>query len=83
MPPENKLIAITKVKIIILYKACKCDYSIAIRVCGVAILQEVVTLVRMRELHIDMEYGTGARGYILKRYQEPHFNYCIQYSLQI
>jgi len=36
--PRNKLIAITKVKVIILYKACKCDGSIAIRVCGVAIL---------------------------------------------
>ena len=37
----------------------------------------------MRGLHIEIEYGTGARGYILKRCQEPHFNYCIQYSLQI
>ena len=37
----------------------------------------------MRELHIDMEYGTGARSYILKRCQEPHFNYRIRYSLQI
>ena len=35
------------------------------------------------ELHIDMEYGTGAQSYILKWCQEPHFNYCIQYSLQI
>jgi hypothetical protein len=81
-PPRNKLIAITKVKIIILYKACKCDCSIAIGACGVAILQEVVSA-RMQELHIDMEYGTGARSYILKRCQELHFNYCIQYSLQI
>jgi len=37
-PTGNKLIAITKVKIMILYKACKCDSSIAIRACGVAIL---------------------------------------------
>ena len=74
---------IIKVKIITSYKACKCDYSIAIGVCGVAILQEVVNLARMRELHIEMEYGTGARSYILKRFQELHFNYCIQYSLQI
>ena len=26
----------------------------------------------MRELHINMEYGTGAQSYILKRCQEPH-----------
>ena len=82
-PPGNKLIAIMKVKIMILYKACKCDCSIAIRACGVAISQEVVTLARMRELHINIEYGTGARSYILKWCQEPHFNYYIQYSLQI
>ena len=45
----------------------------------------IITLARMRELHIEMEYGTGARSYILKWCQEPHFNYmyCIQYSLQI
>jgi hypothetical protein len=66
-----------------LYKPCKCDSSIAVEACGVTISQEVVTLARMRELHIDMEYGIGARGYILKRCQEPYFNYCIQYSLQI
>jgi len=42
--PKNNFIVIIKVKIITLYKAYKCDYSIAIRVCGVAILQEVVTL---------------------------------------
>jgi len=60
VPPGNKLIAIIKVKIITLYKACKCDYSIAIGACGVAILQEVVTLACMRELHIKMEYGKGA-----------------------
>ena len=59
--PGNKLIAITKVKIMTLYKACKCDSSIAVGVCGVAILLEVVTLVCKRELQIDMEYGTGAR----------------------
>jgi hypothetical protein len=75
--PGNKLIAITKVKKIISYKDCKCDYSIAIGACGVTISQEVVTLARMRELHINMEYGTGARGYILKRCQEPHFNFCL------
>ena len=74
---------ITKVKIITLYKAYKCDCSIAIGACGVAISQEVVNLVRMRELHIETEYGTGAQSYILKRSQEPHFNYCIQYSLRI
>ena len=32
---------------------------------------------------INMEYGTEARGSILKRCQEPHFNYPIRYSLQI
>ena len=32
---------------------------------------------------INMEYGAGARGSLLKRCQEPHFNYCIRYSLQI
>ena len=37
----------------------------------------------MRELQIEMEYITGARGYILEQSQEPHFNYCIRYSLQI
>ena len=45
--------------------------------------RHIVTLARMRELHIEMEYGMGARSYILKRCQEPHLNYCIQYSLQI
>ena len=60
MPFRNKLIAITKVKIITLYKAYKCNYSIAIGACGVAILQEVVNLAHMRELHIEMEYGIGA-----------------------
>src|SRR6202041_1337546 len=55
-------IAITKVKIITLDKACKCDSSIAIGVCRVAISQKVVTLARIRELHIGMEYGTEARG---------------------
>jgi len=78
--PENKLITITKVKIIILYNACECDCSIAIGTCGIAISQEVVNLARMRELHIEMEYRTGARGYILKRCQDLYFNYCIQYS---
>ena len=38
-----------------LYKAYKCDSSIAIRVFG------IVTLARMRELHIEMEYGTEAQ----------------------
>ena len=37
----------------------------------------------MRELYINMEYRTGAHSYILKWCQEPHFNYCTQYSLQI
>ncbi|OCK93355.1 uncharacterized protein K441DRAFT_723413 [Cenococcum geophilum 1.58] len=37
----------------------------------------------MRELQIETEYITGARGYILEQSQEPHFNYCIRYSLQI
>jgi len=79
-PPGNKPIAITKVKIIILYKACKCDSSIAIGVC------RVVTLACMREL--QNQYGiwnssSTARGSILKRCQEPHFSYCIWYSLQI
>jgi hypothetical protein len=59
--PGNKLIAITKVKIITLDKACKCDSSTAIGVRGVAISQKVVTLARIRELHIGMEYGTEAR----------------------
>ena len=72
-----------KVKIMILYKACKCNSSIAVKVCGVTILQEVITLARMWELQINTEYGMGARSYILKRCQEPHFNYCLQYSLQI
>ena len=47
---NNKLIAITKVKILLLlllYKACKCDSSIAVGVCRVAISQEVVTLARI------------------------------------
>jgi hypothetical protein len=35
-------IAITKVKIIVSYKACKCDSSVAIRLCRVAELQKVV-----------------------------------------
>ena len=43
-PLKNKLITITKVKIIKSDKACKCDSSIAIKVCGVAISQKVVTL---------------------------------------
>ena len=47
MPPGNKLIAIMKVKIIILDKACKCDSSIAIGVCGVTRSQGVVTLARI------------------------------------
>jgi len=42
---------IIKAKIITLGKACKCDSSIAIGVCGVAILQNVVTLARMRALY--------------------------------
>jgi hypothetical protein len=45
--------------------------------------RHIVTFAPMRELHIEMEYGTGARSYILKWCQEPYFNYCIQYSLQI
>ena len=53
--PENELIAITKVKIITSGKACECDSSIAIGVCG------VVALARIQKLHIDMEYGTEAR----------------------
>ena len=36
----------------------------------------IITLARMRELHIEIEYGTGARSYILKWCQETHFNYC-------
>ena len=75
--PENKLITITKIKIITLYKACKCDCSITIGAYGAAISQEVITLARVWELHINMEYGTGARSSILKWCQEPHFNYCI------
>ena len=82
-PPRNELIAIMKVKITTSYKACKCDCSIAVRACGVAISQEVVTLAYMRELYIKMEHWKGARSYILKWCQELHFNYCIQYSLQI
>ena len=35
--PGNKLVAIIKVKIIRLYKACKCDSGIAIGVYGFAI----------------------------------------------
>ena len=41
----------------------------------------IITLARMRELHIEMEYGTGARSYILKWCQEPHFKYCIGYCV--
>ena len=76
-------IPITKVKILLLYTACKCYSSIAIRVRGVATSWEVVTWTHMRELQIETEYVTGARSYTLKRSQEPHFNYCIRYSLQI
>jgi hypothetical protein len=72
-PAGNKLIVITKVKIITLYKACKCDSSIAIGLCGIAILQEVVHT-RSR-LIWDME--RELEGDILKWCQEPHFNYRI------
>src|ERR1700722_4468975 len=66
--------AITKVKIIISYKACKCDSRIGVEACGVVILREVVTLAHIWELEAT---------YILKRCQEPHCDYCMQYSLQI
>ena len=64
-------IAITKAKII-LYKACKCDSSIAIGV------YRVVTLAYIQGL--QNQYGIRN---ILKPCQELHFNYCIRYSLQI
>jgi len=80
----NKLIAITKVKIITSIKAGQCDSSIAVGVCGVAILQEVVTLACKRELQIKIwNMERELEGYILKRCQEPHFNYRIESSLQI
>jgi hypothetical protein len=47
-------------KIIILYKACKCDSSIAVEACGVAISREIVTLAHMWKLQINMEYGKEA-----------------------
>ena len=62
--PGNKLIAITKVKIMILCKAYKYDSGIAVRACRVVILREVVTLARIQELQIDTEYRIGARSYI-------------------
>ena len=46
----NALSTITKVKIMTSYKACKCDSSITVEACGVAISREVVTLACIREL---------------------------------
>jgi len=118
--------AITKVKIIISYQACKCDSSIAVEACGVAILREVVILaytafLQFRWLAQPLPHGLfvgeilvfllfrgklakhanhrmrqdavyGSSRLIIwnmeweleaKRCQESHFNYCMQYSLQI
>lgn len=71
----------------VLYKACKCDSSIAVGACGVAISQEVVTLARMRELWINIEYGTGARSdmedFRFRSTEQPSYIYIYNMSLHI
>ena len=69
--PENMLIAIIKVKMIILcYKAYKCDSSIAIGVCGVAISSlwrvcESSILKWNIEWELEATYWNGAKNLIL------------------
>jgi len=64
--PGNKLIAITKVKIITLYKACKVRLQYRNRACGVAILQKSWLWAAYAKSSILIWNMNRARSYILK-----------------